>query len=119
MNPMKINAVFRSSVIGTGSPGTGAADLRATSPSLPPDALAIRVHGDLHIIDVVAPELVAVGAGEHDRQHRLAHDARGGAHAGVRARAPRPRGLLRGADGPAPRLGPRQQRLRGHPRAQS
>src|SRR5215218_10035565 len=101
MKPMKTNTgEFRPSVIGQSAPsadvGEGAAaDLRATLP-LPPDALLIRRERAANIVDVVAAELVAVGAGEHDRQHRLAHDASRGDDAGVGALAQRLRRLLGG-----------------------
>ena len=60
---------------------------------------------------MVAAELLAVGAGEDDRQHRLPHHAGRGDGAGVGALAQRLGRLARGDVDGAQRLGERRERL--------
>ena len=54
---------------------------------------------------MIAAELLRVGVGEHERDHRLADDAGGGDGAGVGALAQRLGGGVRGGVDGAQRLG--------------
>src|SRR5690348_14749363 len=94
MKPMKTRAGFSAAT--RCAPHTSAPQLDRASPSPPADPLLVPRHGLEHVVDVVATELLAVGAGQDQGDHRLPHHAGGRDRGGVGALAQRVGGLVRG-----------------------
>src|SRR6478672_2914321 len=109
MKPMKTRAGFSAAT--RCAPRTSTPQLGRASPSPPADPLAVPRHGLEHVVDVVAAELLAVGAGQDEGDHGLPHDAGRRDSGRVGALAQGVSGLVRGEVDRAQRLGQRGQRL--------
>src|SRR4051794_9612328 len=86
-----------------------------TGSALEVDAAPVRLDRGKNVVDVVAAELLAVGAGERQRHHRLADDGSSRHDGGVGALAQRLRRLLGLGVDRAQRLGQGGDRLDRRP----